>query len=445
MTDSTSNPLTRRTFVRAAALTSAALGAGVSLPTKLHAFTTRRRESADVIRIGLVGCGGRGTGAARDALRGSERVELVALGDLFPDRLESCRANLAKLAGENPAFGAKYKVTAERTFTGFDAVQKVLDSDIDLVILATPPGFRPMHLAAAVAAGKHIFTEKPVAVDAAGVRSVIATAALAKQKSLAVVAGTQRRHDPGYRETIKRLHDGAIGEITSGQVFWNQGGLWHAARKSEWSDTEWQIRNWLYFTWLSGDHVVEQHIHNIDVANWVMGGHPVKAEGVGGRQQRTAEKYGHIYDHFAVDFEYANGQRVLSMCRQMDGTANHIGESFTGDKGRTDPKGIITSGKKTWMYPAAPPAVNPYVQEHTDLVASIRAGKPLNELVRVAETTLTAIMAREAAYTGQVITWDALMASPLSVTPSPIAFGSMPVPPVAMPGQTKLDRTWSAL
>ena len=192
MTDSTSNPLTRRTFVRAAALTSAALGAGVSLPTKLHAFTTQRRESSDVIRIGLVGCGGRGTGAARDALRGSERVELVALGDLVPDRLESCRANLAKLAGENPAFGAKYTVTAERTYTGFDAVQKVLDSDIDLVILATPPGFRPMHLAAAVAAGKHIFTEKPVAVDAAGVRSVIATAALAKQKSLAGCPPPQR-------------------------------------------------------------------------------------------------------------------------------------------------------------------------------------------------------------------------------------------------------------
>ena len=435
MTD-TRSTFTRRTFVQGAA----AVGAAISIPERLRALAWSSHESADVIRIGLVGCGGRGTGAARDAMRGSERVELVALGDLFPDRLETARANLAK----ETALASKYKVTSEKCFTGFDAYQKVLASGIDLVILATPPGFRPAHLAAAVAAGKHIFTEKPVAVDPAGVRSVIATAQQAKQKGLAVVAGTQRRHDPGYRATIERLRDGAIGEITGGQVYWNQGGLWHVARKPEWSDAEYQIRNWLYYTWLSGDHVVEQHIHNIDVANWVMDAHPVKAVGVGGRQARTDAKYGHIYDHFGVDFEYPNGVHVMSMCRQIDGSANNVSERFVGTKGRTDPSGTIeTAGGKPWAYAKPAPAVNPYVQEHTDLVASIRAGTPLNELVRVAESTLTAIMAREAAYTGQEIAWDALLNAAQNLTPPNVAFGPMPVPPVAVPGQTKLERTWS--
>jgi predicted dehydrogenase len=432
----------RRTFVQGAAAAGAALGATLTIPEKLRAMAWSSHEHADVLRIGLVGCGGRGTGAARDALRGSENVELVAMGDLFPDRLETAKTNLAKAAAESPALAAKYKVSPEKSFTGFDAYKQVLASDIDLVILATPPGFRPTHLAAAVAAGKHVFTEKPVAVDPAGVRAVIATAAEAKRKGLAVVAGTQRRHDPGYRATIQRIHDGAIGHVVSGQVFWNQGGLWHAARQPQWTDTEWQIRNWLYFAWLSGDHVVEQHIHNIDVANWVMDGHPLKATGVGGRQQRTDPKYGHVFDHFAVDFEYKNGAHVLSMCRQIDGTANRVGEHFIGSAGNADPSGSI-EGAKAFRFPAKTPPVNPYVQEHTDLVASIRQAKPLNELQRVAESTLTAIMAREAAYTGQEITWDALLNAAQSITPPEIAFGPMPVPPVAMPGQTKLERTWS--
>ena len=442
MTESHANPLSRRTFVQATAAAAAAVGTGLgALPGRLRAMAPADRAS-DVIRIGLVGCGGRGTGAARDAMRGSDGVEIVAMGDLFPDRLATARENLAKAVADTPALAAKYKVTDERAFTGFDAYQKVLDSGIDLVILATPPGFRPKHLAAAVAAGKHVFTEKPVAVDPAGVRAVIATAAEAKRKGLAVVAGTQRRHDPGYRATIQRVHGGAIGEIVGGQVYWNQGGLWHAARKPEWSDTEWQIRNWLYFTWLSGDHVVEQHIHNIDVANWALDAHPVKATGVGGRQQRTDPKYGHIFDHFAVDFEYPNGAHVLSMCRQIDGTANHVGERFVGTRGRTNGANAI-EGARAFRFAAKTPPVNPYVQEHTDLVASLRAGKPLNELRRVAESTLTAIMAREAAYTGQAIAWDALLAAPQDIAPPTVAFGPLAVPPVAVPGQTKLERTWS--
>ena len=212
--------------------------------------------SSDVIRVGLVGCGGRGTGAARDCMRASDGIRIVALGDLFPDRLASCRANLAKVVASAPDLAPKYGVTDDTCFTGFDAYQKVIDSGVDLVMFATPPGFRPLHLAAAVAAGKHVFIEKPAGVDPTGVRSVLASAEVARQKGLAIVAGTQRRHDLGYRATIDRVKGGAIGEVLAGQVYWNQGGLWMNARKPEWTDTEWQLRNWLYFTWLSGDHIV---------------------------------------------------------------------------------------------------------------------------------------------------------------------------------------------
>jgi predicted dehydrogenase len=392
--------------------------------------------------VGVIGCGGRGTGAARDCLRSADGVALVALADLVPDRLARCREQLEKAAASDPAVAAKYKVTPDRCFTGFDAYQQVLASGIDLVILATPPAFRPRHLAAAVEGGKHIFTEKPVAVDPAGIRSVLATYEKAGQKGLAIVAGTQRRHQAEYVETIRRIHDGAIGDVLSGQVFWNQGGLWVRDRQAEWTDSEWQIRNWLYFTWLSGDHIVEQHVHNIDVANWVLAAHPVKATGMGGRQWRTDPKYGHIYDHFAVDFEYANGARVLSMCRQIDGTRNNIGENFLGSRGSSNAAGRI-SGKKPWSLAKPEKVVSPYVHEHTDLIASLRAGKPINELKQVAESTLTAIMGREAAYTGQEVTWDEILKADQDLTPPQAAFGSLDVPPVAIPGRTKLNRTWN--
>ncbi|MGH7504612.1 MAG: Gfo/Idh/MocA family protein, partial [Longimicrobiales bacterium] len=273
-------------------------------------------------------------------------------------------------------------------------------------------------------------------------RSVIATADLAKSKNLAIVAGTQRRHDPKYRETIRRIHAGEIGEVLSGQVYWNQGGLWTAERKPEMSDTEWQIRNWLYFTWLSGDHVCEQHIHNIDIANWALGGPPVRANGVGGRQSRVDPSFGHVFDHFCIELEYANGARILSMCRQQDGTTRYVGERFAGTRGSADPSdpNAWIRGEQPYRWEVEGEPVNPYVQEHTDLVASIRAGKPLNEGVQVAHSTLTAILAREAAYTGTAITWDEIMASDLDLTPGPPAFGPLPFPPVAQPGLTKLSR-----
>ncbi len=419
-------PVSRRTFIG----TSAAAAAALAFPSGV--FT----QGSSVLRVGVVGCGGRGTGAARQCIQSSPGVELVAMGDLMPDRLARARAELGKLAL------AGYKVTDATAFSGFDAVEKVLQSNIDLVIFATPPGFRPAQLAAAVAAGKHIFTEKPVAVDSAGIRSVLASYETAKQKNLAIVAGTQRRHEAKYLETIDRIHSGAIGDVVSGQVFWNQGPLWSEVKQAGWSDGEWQIRNWLYFTWLSGDHIVEQHVHNLDVANWVLNAHPIRAVGMGGRQSRVEQpRFGHIYDHFAIDYEYANGARVMSMCRQMAGTRSRIGESFIGTKGRSNThNGEI----QTWKFSSAQKPVDPYVQEHTDLIASIRNGRPLNELKTVAESTLTAIMGREAAYTGQELTWDEVLNADQVLAPPDVGFTpSLPIPPVPMPGKTKLARKWN--
>ena len=430
MSNATLDSVSRRTFIQSTAAASAGL-----------LFTGAHVAGSDVLRVGLVGCGGRGTGAAADCLRGSEGIELVALGDLFPEAVTKCRAELTKALGEL-GLAERYKVTDERCFSGFDAYQQVLASGIDLVILATPPGFRPLHLAAAVDAGKHIFAEKPVAVDPAGVRSVLATYEKARLKGLAIGVGTQRRHQAEYVPTVRRIHDGAIGEVLSGQVFWNQGGLWVRDRQAEWSDSEWQIRNWLYFTWLSGDHIVEQHVHNIDVANWVLRGHPVKATAVGGRQWRTDPKFGHIYDHFAVDYEYPGGVRILSMCRQIAGSANRVGEHFIGTRGTSNAAGQIT-GPNAWSFARPEKPVSPFVQEHTDLVASLREGRPINELKQIAESTLSAIMGREAAYTGQEITWDEVLNAQQDLVPPVVSLGPLKTPAVPMPGQTKLHRTWS--
>jgi predicted dehydrogenase len=430
---SNGHAITRRTFVQT---TAAAAAATLAFPHGLFA------AGSDTLRVGLIGCGGRGTGAARDCLRGSDGVELVAMGDLVPDRLEQSRAALAKAAAGDASVAAKYKVTPDLCFTGFDAYEKVLATDVDMVILATPPGFRPQHLSAAVAAGKHIFAEKPVAIDPAGVRSVLATYELARQKNLGIGVGTQRRHQAEYLATIRRIQDGAIGRVLSGQVYWNQGGLWSREPRPDWSEAEWQIRNWLYFAWLSGDHIVEQHVHNLDVANWVLGAHPMRAVGVGGRQWRTEPRYGHIYDHFAIDYEYPDGVRIMSMCRQIQGTRSRIGEHFTGTRGTSNAAGRIT-GDSPWTFSSTEKPAPPMVQEHTDLVASIRAGQPINELKQIAESTLTAILGREAAYTGQEVTWDEVLNAEQTLAPPRVEFGPLDVPPVAMPGRTKLARTWT--
>ena len=411
----------RRDFLKTSAATTATL-----LATGNYAYAA----ADDKIRLGVIGCGGRGSGAVVDCVRSSPNVELVAMGDLFPDRMNTSHSNLKTELGD------KFKVADDQVFTGFDAYKKVLATDINLVILATPPGFRYLHLRAAVEAGKNVFMEKPVAVDAPAIRSVIASGEIAKRKGLAIVSGTQRRHDLGYNAVMQRLHDGAIGEIVTAQVYWNQGGLWMNARQAAWTDMEWQLRNWLYFTWLSGDHIVEQHVHNLDVMNWAFNNHPVKAMGMGGRQVRTDPAFGHIFDHFAIEYEFGNGARVQSMCRQIDGTTGRVAENIVGTKGTSDAYGTI-QGANPYRYEG--PRPNPYVLEHKDLIASIRAGKPLNEARRVAESTLTAIMGRMSAYSGQEITWEQALNSQESLMPEKVDFGPLSVPPVAIPGKTRIS------
>jgi predicted dehydrogenase len=346
---------------------------------------------------------------------------------------------------ESAADGARLRdridVPDERCFVGLDAYQKLLGlAEVNYVILATPPGFRPAHLEAAVAAGKNIFTEKPVAVDGPGIRSVLATYEKAMARRLAIAAGTQRRHQTGYLETMKLIHEGRIGEIVAARCYWNQGGLWKKDRQGGWSDLEWQLRNWLYFTWLSGDHIVEQHVHNIDVVNWAMNAHPVSALGMGGRQSRTDAAFGHIFDHFTIDYEYENGAHLMSMCRQQDGTDKNVSEALTGTRGTCLTQAsqrYVIKGEKPWQYPREKDN-EPYLHEHVDLIASIRAGKPINELKSVAESTLTAIMGRMSAYTGKIVTWDQALNSAESLVPAKLEWGALPVPPVAVPGLTPL-------
>lgn len=422
--------MNRRTFIGTSL-------AGVSTASLVGRASFAAGE--DRMRVGLIGCGGRGTGAAFNAATASPEIEVAALADLFPDRLASSRRHLAKIED-------RLTVTDDDCYVGWDAYQRLLGrSDIDLVILATPPHFRPIHFEEAVMQGKHVFMEKPVAVDPAGVRQVIAAAKAADAKELSVVAGTQRRHEACYLEAMRRICEGEIGDPIAARCYWNQGGLWNNARKPDWSDMEWQLRNWLYFTWLSGDHITEQHVHNIDAVNWALGSHPIKCMGMGGRQSRTEPEYGHAYDHFAIDYEYPGGVHAMSMARQTDGGAGRVGEVIQGTNGRC----LISSGQarleggSNWTFEGENP--NPYVVEHRDLHASIRGETPrLNEGIRIAESTLTAIMGRMSAYSGKELTWDEALTSPLDMRPPAYAFMSLPVPTVPIPGRTSPhDTLWN--
>ena len=421
---------TRRDFVKSSAI----LGASALVPTAFASGINRSVD--DTIRVGVIGCGGRGTGAAFNALEAHPKVHIVAMADLFEDRLNSSHGYLA----DNEEYGSRVSVDPAHRFVGFDAYNKLLSIDnIDYVILATPPGFRPIHFDAAVTAGKHVFMEKPVAVDPAGVRKVIDAGARAKQQALSVVAGTQRRHEDSYLALMNRINEGELGDIVSASCYWNQGGLWVHERQPRYSDMEWQCRNWLYFAWLSGDHICEQHIHNIDVINWAKDGPPAKATGMGGRQVRTDEKYGNIFDHFSIEYEYADGMTMQSMCRQIDGCAGRVEEVLVGTKGRaiSRPGYAVSTGESDWRFSGE--NRNPYKQEHVDLIASILGdGRYLNEAKRVAESTLTAIMGRMSAYTGKSITWDQALNSKLDLTPDAYSFSDLPVRPVAVPGKTPL-------
>ncbi len=391
------------------------------------------------IRVGLVGCGGRGTGAAEDVLNAAPAVRLVALADVFPDRIAKCREHLVSLRHEG------YAVTDEHCYPGYDGWRRLLDCGVDLVLLCTPPGFRPLHFAAAVEAGKHVFFEKPVAVDPVGVRKILASGEEAERRGLAVVTGTIYRHTRKFIETVRRIHDGAIGEILSFRALYNAGALWRYDRKSGDRELEFQVRNWPYFDWLSGDIVVEQHVHTLDVVSWVLGRKALRAIGTGGQAARTGPEHGNVYDHFAIDYAFDGGVHGLSMNRQVAGAHGEVGAWFVGTEGVASPYEGTIAGSKPWRFEGEPE--NAYVREHTDLIESIRAGKPLNEARQIADSTLLAILGREAAYTGKTITWEQILASDLDLTPqgfdwaNPDPARDPPVRAVPMPGRSREART----
>jgi myo-inositol 2-dehydrogenase / D-chiro-inositol 1-dehydrogenase len=411
--------LSRRNFVKLS--TSAAVLAGLAGNRVLGATA-----GSDRIRVGVVGCGGRGTGAAQNVLDAAPGVEIVALSDLFQNQVEAAEKKL--------------KLSGVRKFWGFDSYQRVMETDCNYVILAAPPGFRPAHFEAAINAGKHVFAEKPIAVDPVGCRQFIASARKAKEKRLAVVAGTQRRHQPSYLELMKRIHNGDIGELVGGQCYWNGTGIWFREQNDpRWpwlakvSEIEWQCWNWYHWDWLCGDQIVEQHIHNIDVLNWAYGGPPVKFLGMGGRQTR-GNIPGNIWDHFAVEMEYASGARVMSMCRHTPKSSDRIAERVVGTRGVADTKGAEATIKGAKPFTFSGPTPNPMVEEHKNLIASIRKNEPLNEGEQVAISTLTAIGGRMSAYTGREISWNWLMNGskldifPKNLKPGPGVFTAVPIP-----------------
>ncbi|HUT28400.1 MAG TPA: Gfo/Idh/MocA family oxidoreductase [Sedimentisphaerales bacterium] len=421
----------RRDFVKVSAA-AASLSALASCRTleKTSVFA----PGTDRLRVGLIGCGGRGTGAANNCAAAAEGVEIAAMADLFQDRLDSSRKQLEGL-------GKKCTVTDRSCFVGFDAYKGVIASNVDTVILATPPVFRPIHLKAAIEAGKHVFMEKPVAVDPAGVRSVIASSDLARSKGLGIVAGTQRRHQAPYLEVMKRIHNGDIGEIVAAQCYWNGGAMlnWGPRDNPEWNELERQCRRWYFYCWICGDHIVEQHVHNLDIINWAIGSHPVQCLGMGGREVRTGPEYGNIFDHFAVEYEYPGGVRVMSMSSQINGTTERVGERVVGTKGSTYTTRSLgyIEGQNPYKYDG--PRVGGMVEEHADLIKSIRDARPINEGQHVAESTLTAIMGRISAYTGRALKWDWVMnASALDLRPAEYKMGDLAVRPVPVPGKTQL-------
>lgn len=419
----------RRDFIKASAVASVIPAAAAS---KVYA------QGSEKIKVGMIGTGGRATGAMMNCFDADPAVELIAMCDLFQDRLDSSMEKMKNAKGENPdRYKSRIKVTGDRMFTGFDGYKKLLAiKDIDLIITATPPHFRSIHLKAIVEAGKHCFIEKPVAVDPVGVRSIIESSKLAKQKGLAIVAGTQRRHHTGYLEMIKRIHNGDIGEPVAGQCYWNMGTLWTKEKTPGMTDMEWQIRNWLYFTWLSGDHIVEQHVHNIDVMNWAFNAVPTSALGVGGREVRKGDIHGNIFDHFAVEFEYPNGARIMSMCKQIRNSSTRVAERVVGTKGvaNSSTGSVNMTGKNPYEFKGT---ANFLVQEHKDLIDSIRNGKPLNDGERIAMSTLTAIAGRMSAYTARPINLEWLLnKSKLDLSPKEYKLGPVEVRPVSVPGKT---------
>ncbi|WP_175633925.1 Gfo/Idh/MocA family oxidoreductase [Pedobacter ghigonis] len=433
------NQQDRRDFLKATAMLAG--GAMLSSIPLAGAYAS----GSDTIKIALIGCGDRGTGAAFQALSTKFNIKLVAMADAFQDRLDSSYQSLSS------KFGAKVEVPKERQFVGFDAYLKAIPL-ADVVLLTTPPGFRPIHFEEAVKQNKQIFMEKPVAVDAPGIRKVLAAAEEAKKKKLNVVVGLQRRYQTNYRESIKRINDGAIGDIMAGQVYWNSGGVWVRPRTANQTEMEYQMRNWYYFNWLCGDHIVEQHVHNIDIANWVKNAHPISVQGTGSRAWRTGKDYGEIYDNHSIELTYADGAIIHSQCRHFEGISNRVDESFQGTKGKIYLSGSNQaimkdySGKELYNHNTKGNA-NPYQTEHDELFEAVSKGEyKFSNVDYAATSTFSSIIGRYATYSGQTIKWDEALASNISLMPERFAWDANPklmpdekgLYPVAMPGQAKV-------
>jgi myo-inositol 2-dehydrogenase / D-chiro-inositol 1-dehydrogenase len=425
------NPILEHTDRRSFLKTGSLITAASILPG-----LARAQGDGKEIRVALIGCGGRGTGAAAQSLN-CPGTKLVALADAFEDNCEKAYETLKK------QFGDRVDVPKERRFHGFDAFKQATDA-ADLVLLCSTPGFRPAHFEYAVEKGKHAFVEKPIAVDGPGIRKVIEAAKAADAKNLKVVCGLQRHYQNSYLETLEQVKAGMIGDITSAQVYWSGGGVWTRPRQEGMTEMEYQMRNWYYFNWLCGDHIVEQHVHNIDVGNWFKGAHPVKANGIGGRTKRIGKDWGEIYDHHYVEYTYPDGTIMNSQCKHWNGTWSKVSETIVGTKGSATP-GIIKdlAGKTIWRFRGE--NNNPYQTEHDVLVKHIHEDKPINDAHFTAEATLSGIMGRMASYTGQEITWEQALNSDHDTMPKTLAWDADPGPkpgpdglyPAPIPGETK--------
>jgi myo-inositol 2-dehydrogenase/D-chiro-inositol 1-dehydrogenase len=435
--------LSRRRFISSTAMATIGTIGAAKLLTSCAGNSTGKEEEklptlltqapdGNVLKAGLIGCGGRGTGAAINFLDAGPNLQIVALGDVFQDRLDKCRSEIKKQKNVD--------IPDENCFLGFDSFEKVIDSGVDIVLLCTPPHFRPQHVEAAVKAGKHIFMEKPCAVDPVGARSVMVSSERAKQQGLCIVSGTIRRVQKDFMETRRRVINGEIGDIVSAHIIRNGGSLWVIKRQPGWSDMEYMLRNWANFCWLSGDHIVEQFIHEIDVMNWYLGKNPVKAIGWGGRQRRIT---GDQYDFFSIEYVYDNGMQTHCAARQITGCSNLTRQLITGSKGFANAKGTLYNlkGEEIWKYPypeenAADQTwkvTDPYVQEHINLVTAIRTGEIINDAEAQVNSTLITIMGRISAYTGKDVTWEELMNSDLYLGPKTYEFGPVPGIPETIP------------
>ncbi len=425
-------PTFRRDFLKTSAAVVAAQGlsplAGIARATPVHV------ANREVLRVGLVGCGGRGSGAAVNALMADPQTELVALGDTFQDHLEDALKSISA----NPDVGARVKVDADHRFVGFDSYKGVVDS-CDVILLATSPHFRPLHVEYAVEKGKHLFIEKPVGTDAPGVRRIHAACKKAVANGKNIVSGLCYRYQRAKQETIQRLHDGAVGDFIALECTYNTGNLWHRGRQPAWSDMEFQVRNWLYFTWLSADMIAEQHIHSLDKLAWAMKDeYPASAVSSGGRVQRTGAEYGNVYDHFNTVYQWKSGLKGFSSCRQWAGAASDVSDFVYGTKGKCNIQAHVIAGENKWKHRNKDgDADDMYLNEHVALFQAIREGRVIDNTDYMCNSTMMAIMGRMAAYTGQEITWDQAWNSKEDLTPKAYAWGAAPAVEIAVPGVTK--------